>query len=203
MNEMSLHFERKDEGEEAARAELYAVLAMLFYAPPMQDLLDEIGPTPVEGDGILVEAWRGLQQACRDTSADQARDEYETLFIGVGKPELFLYGSYYLSGFMMEKPLANLRADLAQLGVERVDDMPESEDHIAALCDVMRFLITSEEVLHGSIATQKEFFTTHIQPWADRMCDAIRHHPQARFYRAVAALAQAFIAVEAQAFDMS
>ena len=202
MNEMPLRFEHADGGEESARAELYAVLAMLFYAPPLQDLLDEIGPAPVEGEGILVDAWRGLQTACRETSAEIVRDEYETLFIGVGKPEVFLYGSYYLTGFMMEKPLAQLRTDLAQLGLERVDDMPETEDHFAALCDVMRYLITSEEVLHGSIATQKEFFATHIQPWADRMCNAILAHPQARFYASVARLAQAFVSVEMQAFDM-
>jgi len=151
----------------------------------------------------LVDAWRGLQQACLETNAEQVGDEYESLFIGVGKPEIFLYGSYYLTGFMMEKPLAQLRTDLAGLGLERVDDMAESEDHFAALCDVMRFLITSEEVLHGSIATQKAFFTAHIQPWADRMCSAIIAHPQARFYAAVARLAQAFISVEMQAFDMS
>jgi TorA maturation chaperone TorD len=202
MNVSQIRFERQGQGEEAARAELYAVLAMLFYAPPLQDLLEEIGPNPVAGEGLLVDAWRELQQACRETDAEQVRDEYETLFIGVGKPEVFLYGSYYLSGFMMEKPLAQLRTDLARLGLERVDDMPESEDHFAALCDVMRFLILSGEVPHGNIATQKEFFATHIQPWAYRMCNAVIEHPQARFYNAVARLAKAFVSVEMQAFDM-
>ncbi|WP_426342506.1 TorD/DmsD family molecular chaperone [Pseudoduganella sp. S-14] len=183
------------EDEEYARSELYGVLSMLFYGPPSQAVLDLIEGAAIEGDGVLADAWRGLQTASSTTDAERAREEYESLFIGVGKPEVMLYGSYYLSGFLMEKPLAALREDLARLGLERSEHLSESEDHIAALCDAMR-------LLHGSIATQKEFFARHIQPWAHQLFDAIDAHPGARYYRAVAALARSFVAVETQAFDM-
>jgi len=183
------------EDEEYARSELYGVLSMLFYGPPSQAVLDLIEGAAIEGDGVLADAWRGLQTASSQTDAERARDEYEALFIGVGKAEIMLYGSYYLSGFLMEKPLVALRSDLARLGLERSEHLSESEDHFAALCDAMR-------LLHGSIATQKEFFAAHIQPWARQLFDAIDAHPRASYYRAVGGLARSFVEVETQAFDM-
>ncbi|WP_342118179.1 TorD/DmsD family molecular chaperone [Pseudoduganella sp. OTU4001] len=183
------------EDEEYARSELYGLLSMLFYGPPSQVVLDLITDAAIEGEGVLADAWRVLQRASGKTDQDRAKDEYETLFIGVGKPDVMLYGSYYLSGFLMEKPLAALRSDLARLGLERSEHLSESEDHFAALCDAMR-------LLHGSIATQKEFFTTHIQPWARQLFEAIDAHPKAAYYRAVGNLARNFVEVETQAFDM-
>lgn len=203
MNETRLQFETPDHGEEAARAELYGLLSMLFYQAPDAGLLAAIAAAPADGDGELTEAWRALQGACAGADAAAVRAEYDTLFVSTGKPEVFLYGSYYMSGFLMEKPLALLRAELTRLGLERSDDMPESEDHIAALCDVMRVLITSDDVLHSNIATQKQFFGGQMQPWVQQLCDAVAAHPAAYFYRHVAALAGAFCAVEMQAFDMS
>jgi TorA maturation chaperone TorD len=200
--ETSLQFETPDRGEEDARADLYGLLAVLFYQPPTNEILDSIADAPSDGVGELPDVWRELQRACREFDPEGARDEYESLFIGVGKPEIFLYGSWYLSGFMMEKPLAQLRADLLALGLEREDDVTESEDHISSLCEVMRHLITSEDVLHGSIAPQKQFFSAHMQPWVQTLCDTVIQHPQARFYAPVARLAQAFFAIEMQAFDM-
>ena len=141
--------------------------------------------------------------ACADTDAERARDEYEALFIGTGKPEVMLYGSYYLSGFLMEKPLAALRTDLAALGLARDPAMPESEDHIAALCEVMRYLIASDDIRLAGLATQKRFFGTHLQPWTDAMCDAVMQHPRARLYAAVALLAKRFFEIETLAFDMT
>jgi TorA maturation chaperone TorD len=201
--EASLQFETPDRGEEEARADLYGLLAVLFYQPPTNEILDSIANAPSDGTGELPDAWRELQQACRQHDPESARDEYESLFVGVGKPEIFLYGSWYLSGFMMEKPLVKLRSDLLAFGLEREDDVTESEDHIASLCEVMRHLIVSEDVLHGSIATQKHFFAAHMQPWIRTMCDTVIQHPQARFYAPVAKLAQAFFAIEMQAFDMA
>lgn len=198
----TLNFEAPDQGEESARAELYGVLASLFYAPPAQSLLDAIAASPAEGDGVLQRAWTALSVSCKLHQADSTRDEYEALFIGVGKPDILLYGSYYLSGFLMEKPLAALRTDLAMLGLERDEAMPESEDHIAALCEVMRCLITSDDIALANIGTQKSFFGTHMQPWVSGMCDTIAAHPGAHFYAPVARLAKVFFEVEAQAFDM-
>jgi len=203
MNETQLQFATPDSGEEAARAELYGLLSMLFYQAPDGDVLAAIAAAPAEGEGELPDAWRALQAACAGADAAAVHDEYEALFIGTGKPEIFLYGSYYMSGFLMEKPLALLRSELSRLGLERSDGMPETEDHIAALCDVMRYLITLDDVIDGSIANQKAFFATHLQSWVQQMCGEIGAHLGAAFYRHVAALAAAFFAVEMQAFDMS
>jgi TorA maturation chaperone TorD len=199
-----LKFEAPDQGEEAARADLYGLLATLFYGPPPQALLDTIALSPQSpGDSPFEHAWAELRAACASAQAEAVREEYDSLFIGVGKPEVILYGSYYLSGFMMEKPLAELRADLAKLGLQRAETVTESEDHIATLCEVMRYLITSEDIAHAGIAVQKKFFGDHMQSWATDMCAAIEAHPGARFYAPVARLAHAFFEVEMQAFDMA
>ena len=199
----TIKFESPDQGEETARADLYGLLATLYSAPPSQDLLDTIASARSEGDGVLQQAWAELVAACRGADAETVRDEYETLFIGTGKPEVMLYGSYYLSGFLMEKPLAALRTDLAALGLERDESVPETEDHIAMLCEVMRYLIASNDIAQSSLAGQQAFFAAHMQPWLVRLCDAIDAHASARFYRAVTNLARNFFEVEMQAFDMA
>lgn len=196
-------FETPDQGEEAARAEVYGLLAALFYAPPAQALLDAIAAAPAVGESLLEQAWNELAAACRHAQPSQVREEYDGLFIGVGKPDVLLYGSFYLSGFLMEKPLAELRADLAKLGLERSESMSESEDHLAALCDVMRYLITSDDAVHGSLAAQQKFFDTHMRSWVLACCEAVENHPNAQFYRLAAALARRFFEVEMQAFDMA
>jgi TorA maturation chaperone TorD len=198
-----LKFETPDQGEETARADLYGLLASLLYTPPPQELIDTIASAPLQGESILEQAWANLSVCCKTLQAESARVEYEALFIGVGKPEVMLYGSWYLSGFLMEKPLVELRNDLAKLGLQRSEEMFESEDHIAALCEVMRYLIASDDAVHANIAAQKNFFGTHMQPWVMRLCDAIATHRNAKFYAAVAHLARTFFEVEMQAFDMA
>jgi TorA maturation chaperone TorD len=198
-----MNVESPDQGEETARADLYGVLAELLYEPPSQAILDTIAASQAEGEGVLERAWNNLAAACRETNPDDVRDEYEQLFIGVGKPEIMLYGSYYLSGFLMEKPLAALRTDLAALGLQRAETVAESEDHVATLCEVMRYLITSDDVEIANLAAQKKFFAGHMQPWVGDLCAAIESHPQAVFYKRVAHLAQCFFEVEMQAFEMA
>jgi TorA maturation chaperone TorD len=197
-----LKFEAPDQGEETARADLYGLLATLFYAPPSQALLDTIGSAQTQGEGVLELAWADLVAVARQAQAETVREEYEQLFIGVGKPEVMLYGSYYLSGFLMEKPLVALRTDLAKLGLQRAGSVVESEDHIAALCEVMRYLIASDDVTQGSLAMQKKFFADHIQAWVYDLCIALAAHPHAKFYVPVAQVARSFFEVEMQAFDM-
>jgi TorA maturation chaperone TorD len=197
-----LKFEAPDQGEETARADLYGLLATLFCAPPSQALLDTIGSAQTQGEGVLELAWAELVAAARQAQAETVREEYEQLFIGVGKPEVMLYGSYYLSGFLMGKPLAALRTDLAKLGLQRADSVVESEDHIAALCEVMRYLIASDDVTQGSLAMQKKFFADHVQAWVNDLCIALAAHPHAKFYVPVAQVARSFFEVEMQAFDM-
>lgn len=196
------NFGEPGEDEEVARANLYGVLASLFYEPPSQALLDGIAASSSGNDNLLQQAWNDLTIACRDADVSAISDEYEGLFIGVGKPEVLLYGSYYLSGFLMEKPLAALREELASLGLQRDERMPESEDHIAALCEVMRHLIFSDNAPAAGLDTQLRFFAGHLQPWVNEMCDAITSHPDARFYKTVALFAMRFFEVEKQAFDM-
>jgi TorA maturation chaperone TorD len=191
--------------EETARAEIYGLLAALFYAPPSPELLDNLrlAVTEAPAAGALLEgSWGELVAVARDMSNQQIADEYDALFGGVGRPEVYLFGSHYLSGFLNEKPLAALRGDLAELGLARDDTMSETEDHYAYLCEVMRYLIAGDDVEVANLTRQREFFTRHLQPWALQMCDAVAAHPKARFYRCVASFTHTFSSVESQGFDM-
>lgn len=191
--------------EETARAEVYGLLAALFYAAPTPELHAglrvAVTEAPVAG-ALLEESWRELVAAARSQPLEAIASEYDALFGGVGKPEVYLFGSHYLSGFLNEKPLAALRADLAALGLERDEAMSETEDHIAYLCEVMRYLIAGDDTGVKSLKQQCEFFSRHLQPWAPQMCETIAGHPKASFYRALAAFAQSFFSIEAQGFDM-
>ncbi len=191
--------------EETARSEVYGLLALLYYAPPAIEWLAKLrlAPTPLEAGGSRLQApWRGVVALARELSDAAIAAEYDALFGGIGKPEVYLYGSHFLSGFLNEKPLARLRADLAGLGLQRAASMSETEDHFAYLCEVMRHLIAASAHRSDALLPQRAFFLTHIQPWARSMCEAIERHPQARFYRAVAGFTGAFLDVEAQGFDM-
>jgi TorA maturation chaperone TorD len=191
--------------EETARAEVYGLLAVLYYAPPEPSLLESlrvaVTQAPAAG-GFLEEPWRALVGIAREMSDEAIAREYDALFGGVGKPEVYLFGSHYISGFLNEKPLARLRTDLAAMGLARGDDMPETEDHIAYLCEVMRYLIAGDDVEVANLTRQAEFFATHVQPWTSALCDAIAANPKARFYAQLAGFTRAFLSVEAQGFDM-
>jgi TorA maturation chaperone TorD len=191
--------------EETARAEVYGLLAALYYAPPSADLLAQLRVAVTEAPaagGFLEEPWRQFVGTVRDLSDRQVASEYDALFGGVGKPEIYLFGSWYLSGFLNEKPLAALRNDLAALGLARDETMPETEDHFACVCEVMRYLIAGDDVEIANLTQQQKFFSAHVQPWATQMCDAITAHPKAKFYAALAAFTAAFVSVETQGFDL-
>ncbi len=191
--------------EETARAELYGLLALVYYAPPTADLVAQlrVAATDAPAAGaFLEEPWRALVGQARRLSDEAIQSEYNALFGGMSKPEVYLYGSHFLSGFLNEKPLARLRTDLAGLGLARDEGMPETEDHFAYLCEVMRYLIAGDDVAVANLTRQREFFTTHLQPWVLTMCDTLQKHPKAQFYAAVAELTRAFMSVEAQGFDM-
>jgi len=191
--------------EETARAEVYGLLAAMYYAPPSAELIAQLRVAVTEAPaagGFLEEPWRLVVGAARDLSDAEVADEYDALFGGVGKPEVFLFGSHYLSGFLNEKPLAQLRGDLAALGLARDETMPETEDHVAYVCEVMRYLIAGDDVEVANLTQQQKFFSAHLQPWVSQMCDAIEAHPKARFYAALAGFTRAFMSVEAQGFDM-
>ncbi len=191
--------------EETARAEVYGLLAALYYAPPSAELLAQLRVAVTEAPAsgaFLEESWRQFVGRARELDDAAVAEEYEALFGGLGKPEVYLFGSHHLSGFLNEKPLAQLRGDLAALGLTRDESMPETEDHIAYLCEVMRYLIAGDDVAVSNLTRQRDFFATHLQPWVMALCDALEAHPKARFYGALAGFTRAFFSVEAQGFDM-
>lgn len=191
--------------EETARAELYGLLAQLYYSAPAPGLLATlrvaVTQAPAEG-GLLEEPWQQLVGAARAREDAAIAAEFERLFGGMGKPEVFLYGSHYLSGFLNEKPLARLRTDLDALGLARSEAMPETEDHLAYLCEAMRYLIAGDDMAVCNLTTQRDFFAAHLQPWVLALCDVLEAHPAAAFYGALARFTRAFVAIEAQGFDM-
>jgi TorA maturation chaperone TorD len=200
-----LNFTSADDSEELARAELYGLLSRLWLAPPDSDLLRQFGVavTQAPENGALLEApWQALVGALRATTPAAAAAEHEALFLGVGKPEVFAYGSYYLTGFLNEKPLAALRADLAALGLARDEQTMETEDHIAYGFEVMRYLIAGDDVAVCNLEQQRIFFRMHLQPWVERLCDAVCTQPRAVVWRALAEFTRAYMQVETQGFDM-
>jgi TorA maturation chaperone TorD len=148
--------------EETARAEIYGLLAQLFYAAPMPRCWPRCAsPSPkrpcarrLPGGALARAGGRG--RAMQDDCGDRA--EYDALFGGVGKPEVYLFGSHYLSGFLNEKPVARLRTALAELGLARDEAMSETEDHVAYLCEVMRYLIAGDDVAVANLTRQRAFF---------------------------------------------
>jgi TorA maturation chaperone TorD len=191
--------------EDQARADLYALLARLLLAPPDAALLAGLAAAdPIlgtEGERPLEDAWEQLVLAAGVVDVDAVADEFADLFISTGTPRLNPYGSLYLSGYMNDKPLANLRADLARLRLARVQGVGEFEDHLGALCETMRVLVAGVPgVPRQPLARQKHFFDTHIQPWYGACLADIASAEGANFYRLVAAFAAAFLAIEAEAF---
>ncbi|MEY8875106.1 MAG: molecular chaperone [Leptothrix sp. (in: b-proteobacteria)] len=200
-----LTFSPADGAEELARAELYGLIARLWLAPPDAALLRQFASVVTEAPeaGAFLEApWQTLVGALRQATPQSAADEYDALFLGVGKPEVFLYGSYYLAGFLNERPLARLREDLSRLGLTRSSERGETEDHIAYLCEVMRYLIAGDEIEVCNLAQQRRFFRAHLQPWVEQLCEVVAAHPRAQLWRALADFTRAFVQVEMQGFDL-
>jgi TorA maturation chaperone TorD len=145
-------------------------------------------------------AWSVLRQVASQAVVGDLTDEYQELFIGVGRGELVPYGSWYLTGFMMEKPLAELRTDLARFGFERQAQSHEPEDHAAALCETMSLIIANGAEI--SFAQQRDFFRKHLEPWMGRFFADMAAAKSARFYRAVGILGEQFLEIERNYLDM-
>ncbi|MGL4233262.1 MAG: TorD/DmsD family molecular chaperone [Casimicrobium sp.] len=203
--------------EDHARANLYALIARLFAAPPDTALIKAIASSPplaTDDDGAaLPQAWSKLISASSVIDEDAARDEYEALFGGVGKALVNLHGSHHLAGFMMEKPLSDVRDALKTLGIARLETQTVVEDHISALCETMRLLIVGSgdaasqqkqgsTLAPQSVQTQREFFEAHIAPWVEKMCVEIAKQTLANYYAVVGQLTSAFIQVEREGFSI-
>lgn len=208
MSAAAVQFEkpRNIEPEDQVRADFYALLASLFYAPPDARMLAALvvsGTPEGEGDDDLAKAWSALAAASGVVDPDAVSEEHASLFVGMGRPPVMLFGSYYLAGFMNEKPLAELRTDLGKLGFARAESVTEPEDHLAALCEVMRALILGDlAATPATLGEQKRFFARHMQPWVLRCCDATIESEKANYYVKVAQFAKAFFEIEIAAFDM-
>jgi TorA maturation chaperone TorD len=193
--------------EDRVRADLYALVARLFAAAPDRAFLDLLANAPELTDDAgapVAAAYNALLRASRAMDVAAADQEYTDLFVGVGKSELNLHGSHWLSGFMMDKPLAELRADLAGLGLERRESTDLLEDHLAAVAEVMRLLVAGGEGRPpASLAVQRRFFETRIASWAFVCCDAICACPLANYYRPAAEFTRQFLAIERDSLAMA
>ena len=188
--------------EEVMRGHCYALLGRLLAKAPDATTLAALGNlSGAETD--LGAAIRALAEAAAAQSAGAVEREYFDLFIGVGRGELVPYGSYYLTGFLHEKPLAKVRGDMAELGIARNDDVAEPEDHIASLCETMAGLIAGAFGGEFSLAAQRRFFDRHLAPWAGKFFDDLERAERAALYRRVAAFGRLFIAIERDAFAMA
>lgn len=192
-------------GEDQARADLYALLARLLLAPPDAELLDAIaGADPICAQGgelALEQAWEQLVLASGVMDPAAVAEEFNALFVSIGTPPVNPYGSRYLSGYINDAPLAALRADLARLRLVRVRGAGEFEDHLGALCETMRVLIAGAPgIARQPVEVQQAFFEAHIAPWYGRAVADIGGADGANYYRLVARLAGAFLAIEGESF---
>ncbi len=184
---------------DAERARLFALLGRLMGGAPDASLLARLRLLR-GGAGELGEGYRALAAAAAETTPDALEREYFELFIGVGRGELLPFGSYYLTGFLHERPLAELRGDLARLGIGRAEGVSEPEDHIAFLCETYAGLIAGAFGHEGDEATP--FFTRHIRPWAARCFADLEAAKAAKFYRAVGRVGRLAVELEAAASDL-
>ena len=187
--------------EELARAGIYRLLALLLSQPPDKEtlrILDSLG----DGASPIDEALRKIADKAKKLDADSIMDEFHNLFIGLGEGELVPYGSYYLSGFLHEKPLARLRSDLHHLKIQQRHNVMEPEDSMSSLCEVMSLLVAGEINGSASLETQQSFFTKHLGSWGNEFFEDLKNAKSSRFYSAVGDLGIEFINVEKQAFEL-
>lgn len=183
------------------RAGLYRLLSMMLAGAP--DAATLAGLAGLQGDASeMGAAVSALADAARETTPEAVADEYQQLFIGISRGLLLPYASYYLTGFLHEKPLARLRADMGPLGIARSEGVTEPEDHIAALMEMMAGLIEGAFGAPRSLDEQAEFFARHIGTWAPHFFGDLENLAQARLYAPVGRIGRLFMAVEAQAFEM-
>jgi len=183
--------------ETTLRIDIYSLLAHLLRKAPDADVIDWLANLDVDAPNELIQttgmsaAWPLLKLASQKTLLTAVEDEYQDLFIGIGHGEIVPFGSWFLTGSLMEMPLAHLRHDLKNLGFQRDEDVKEPEDHIAALLEVMTMLVAE-----NNKKVQAEFFNRHIDTWFERFCQDLKVAKNAVFYSAVAELALQFLSIE-------
>jgi TorA maturation chaperone TorD len=187
--------------EDRLRADLYRLLAVLLVRPPSRDVLSMCAG--LSGDDTpLGRAIAALSRIAGSIPPKAADREYHDLFVGLGRGELMPYGSYYLTGFLHEKPLARLRADMTRLGIGRARDMREPEDNIASLMDMMEGLISGRFGAPRTLGEQREFFNAHIAPWAEHFFKDLEGAEGSVLYAPVGTIGGLFMEIEETAFRM-
>lgn len=187
---------------QAVRAAVYELLASLLARQPDADVLERlrhIGEVDT-GDGRIAMGWELMKQAALKTDLESIHEEYFALLLGLGRGELVPFGSWYMTGFLMEKPVAALRADLQRLGIERQEGVAESEDHIAALCDAMALIIRNPDEI--SLEVQQAFFNDHLAPWVGQFFHDMQDASSAHFYRSVGFFGESFFDFEQHLLGM-
>ncbi len=188
--------------EDRLRAQWYALLAQFLSAPPVAATL-ELARALTGDDTDLGRSVTALAAAAKESTVVGLEEEYFNLFTGVGRGELLPFGSYYLTGFLNEKPLAALRADMDELGIGRTEGVKEPEDHIASLCEMMAGLITGTFGEPVDLDRQRAFFDKHIGCWAPRFFEDLQAAESAAFYMPIGLIGSVFMTVESQAFEMA
>lgn len=185
--------------DEAVRASWYALLGELLAEVPSQELLNRLGA--MEGDDSELGGHiRALSAVARKTTPREASDEFHDLFVGLARGELQPYASFYLTGFLHEKPLANLRGAMTRLGIARTNDRPEPEDHMASLCEMMAGLIVGAFGEPAPLEAQKRFFDAHVATWAEKFFADLASAKAARLYMPIGQIGRIFIEIERAAF---
>ncbi|OEE11529.1 hypothetical protein OAY_08900 [Vibrio cyclitrophicus ZF205] len=184
--------------EQTLRTEIYLVLSALFRSAPSEEVIDFLKTLDIEAsESAMQKAWIAIQQAATESNREALEDEYQDLFIGIGRGEIVPFGSWHRTGSMMEKPLAEIRHDLELLGIERDEQVKEPEDHIAALCEVMAMLTDEEDAL------QQAVFNKHIGPWFNSFTRQLEAAKSANFYKSAAQLFEAFLTLEQVRFSVN
>lgn len=190
------------EEEDRLRADLYRLLARALLAPPDAALLRAFAE--LKGDtSPMGRAFAALSRVAMRTAEPQARDEHDALFVGLGtRGEVLPYASYYLTGFLHEKPLAALREDMERRGIEREGGVSEPEDHAGAVCEMMAGLIDGAYGAPAALPEQRAFFERHLGPWIAHFFEDLEGATTSRLYQPIGQIGRLFLAIERDAFSM-
>jgi len=193
--------DRQMDPEEAARQAVYAFLARVLAAPPEPTETNAVAPFAAD-DTALGRAFAAFRNALGAADLEALEREYHDLFIGVGRGELVPYGSYYLTGFLNEKPLADLRRTHERLGFARADGVSEPEDHIASVCETMALLIEGTAEGAFTVYDQDNFFKAHLAPWGEKFFADLGSAENAGLYRSVGEIGEIFMQIEEEGFTL-
>ena len=188
--------------EDQLRADMYSFLANLLRAEPDENLVNQL--TMLDSDDSPIgKSIKTLSKLATSLDLPTIRDEYVRIFVGVGRGEILPFASYYLTGFLKDKPLAKLRQDMQKIGIKLEENVKEPEDHIASIFDMMSGLILGKFEKKYSIAEQKDFFNKHLAPWVDLLMRDIESSKIAVFYSPIGTIGKEFMEIERASFSMN